>query len=75
MKLGPEDYPLIVEGNRIYTQRKADGQVLVAIDDEMAQDVARLLNLMSGMVLIPEYDLGNPDHVAKLMREIDERKP
>lgn|GEM_PF-2924558 len=57
MKLEPQDFPLIVEENRIYTLRRAEGQVLVALDAEMARDVAARLNETAGMVMIPHLDL------------------
>jgi len=57
MKLEPEDFPLIVEETRIYTQRRAEGQVLVALDAEMARDVAARLNRTAGMAMIPHLDM------------------
>lgn len=61
MKLEDADFPLIVEGNRIYTQRRRNGQVLVAIDEGIAEDVARRLNMSWDLVEIPRLTLGRPE--------------
>lgn len=53
MKLTPNDFPLIAEGNRIYTQQRPQGQVLVAIDADMAEQVARMLNESAAFVSVP----------------------